>query len=300
MNEDAENATGTTEEATAPEDSGYSSVLEGKGTEPQDSPTGTPEEGEIQPEKPETENDPEITVEIGGKTFSGKQSEILDRLENWSKVAEKEKSLNRDYTQKTQALGEVRKSFESSFGRMPEKQEIAAMGKLYQAYFADEKSAQVIDAILSGSLDQVLGGVQPKPQSSSPQTPEVRALKQEMSSLRAELQRDKELSQKAQSEKTWNSWVEKMVGQKVQISEDIEKGMVPFISAFSQSHSEWDDNKILDEAYRYATIDKLPLKIASNVLVDADKAKKTNPPKITPRATQKSDSEKSYADIFAG
>ena len=306
--EDTEQVAGVTEGATAPEDSSYEDVLSGEGTTPKDGPSGEPDkattdseaEGEKQDEKPAQE-DPDIQLEIGGKFYSGKQSEILELLENHQKLVEKEKSLNRDYTQKTQALAETRKSFEQAFGRMPEPQEIQNLGKLWQAYYENPKAAQMIESILKGNLEALSEATNQNKQTPDAYTQsletKIASLENKLTQFTSSIEQREQAQIEAESKKTWDGWVSKMAGQKVQITEEIDEAMTPFIEALSKKHPDWDDNKVLDEAYRYATIDKQHVKIASKILIDADQAKKNQPPKITPKSTQKSESEKSYAEL---
>ena len=111
-------------------------------------------------------------------------------------------------------------------------------------------------------------------------------------------ERDKSKSN-LEAQRTWKTWSEGK-----EITEDVESTMNPFIGALDQIHPEWDDNKILDEAYRMAKFKLNPdgnaKEIASKVLTEADEARKANPPKITPKSTVKPDSEKSYSELLSG
>ena len=309
MPEDTEQVVETTEASTEAESQGYADVLNDEGTPSPESPSGVKPEEVSSKEQPKeeapSEEDPEITVEIGGKTFTGKQSEILANLENVTKLAEKEKNLLKDYTQKTQAIAAQRKSFEEAFGEIPSPENLKSLGKLYQAYFSDPKAAEIIDAVLAGDVDSLLqGGAQET--ATGTKNPETTALKQQIAALEGKLsefqesiQSQAEKQARGESKKTWDSWVSKRQGaeQGFQITEDIDQAMSPFITALSKQHPDWDDHKILDAAYRHATIDQQPAKIASKILVSADKAK-NNPPKITPKGAQKPESEKGYAELL--
>ena len=106
--------------------------------------------------------------------------------------------------------------------------------------------------------------------------------------------------QKIQNEtsRIWKTWSEGK-----EITEEIESVMNPIISALDKVNPEWDDNKILDEAYRRAKIiidpDGNVKSIASNVLKDAEAARKQNPPKITPKQPEKALSDMKYSELLA-
>jgi hypothetical protein len=331
--EEAETITETTPEGTPDGSQGYGDALKGEGTAPQDSPVGEPKspqgEGEPQGEKPAAQkSDPLISIEIDGKTFTGKQSVIqkyldllpqfegnetalLDALHQAEKLAELKRNYDKGYTQKYQELADQRKSFEESFGRMPEKPELEALGKVYQAYFSDPDLKAAIDAVLSGQpVRNVFAGTpstpgQPQGQVPMGQDAYVRGLEGQIRSLQSELRQfttsftAREEAQKAEAaQRTWTDWVASKEKQGIKISEDIDGAMVPFIHAFRQTHPEWDGSKILDEAYRHATIGQGEKKIAAQILTDAEKAKKGSPPKITPKSGQVPDDSKGYSDIF--
>lgn len=308
-NEDIDPNAGMTGTATAEPSSSYGEILNGEKTTPEDSQKAPEASTSTSPEanKNQTPPDEEVTIEIAGKTFTGKQSELAEVLENhqkfFQKLQEKEKNLERHWNEKYQSGAAIGKSLESAFGRMPKTEEIQSLGKLWNAYFQDEKSRQVIDAILSGTLDQTAGSpAQPDPKS---QNPETSALKQEIASLKSQLeqftnsfQEKEQLKAQSEADRSWKTWVKSKADQKIQVTEDIERQMAPFIKAFIESHPEWEDAQILDRAYEHATMGQNSQKIVNDVLTNADQLKKGNPPKITPKSVRKSDGEKTYADII--
>lgn len=303
MAEQTELLTGTPDPATAAPDSGYGDVFKPSGD--QEAPKVLPSETQKTPSKEVLPSapDPEIVLEIGGKEITGKQSELLHILEDFNRIKEKEKSLNRDYTQKTQVLAEQRKSIEAAFGRMPEPQEIQSLGKLWQAYFSNERARQVIDAVLTDSVDSILQGTSNQG-TQNPQDTYTKGLEQKIHALESKLDQftnsieaREESKVKGESERIWSGWVETQKGKGIEITEDIDTAMAPFIDALSQRYPDWDDSKVLDEAYRHATIDQADSKAAAKILSDADKAKGAKPPRITPKFPERPDSELSYAEL---
>lgn len=295
--EDTEQVVETTEASTEAESQGYADVLNDEGTPSKESPSGEVQE-EVTEEAPALDPDA-IELELEGKKYNGKASDVLNQ------IVEKHKNLLKDYTQKTQAYAAQGKSLEEAFGEIPSKENIQVLGELYKAYWSDPKAAQVIDAVLAGNVDQILQGGTQEPAKGT-QNPETLALKQQVTALERQLsqfqtsiQSQAEMQARNESKKTWDSWLEKRQGadKGFQMTEDIDKSMSPFITALSKQNPDWDDHKILDTAYRHATIDQQPAKIASNILKDAKDAK-NNPPKITPKGTQKPESEKSYAELL--
>jgi len=297
MLEDTEQVSGTPDAATAVEDSSYANVLSAEGTDAEASPVSEPK-AEVDPNvKPEVSDDPEITLKEGLKA---KLSEILE----WQKGH----MMQKDYTQKTQTLAQERKSLEDAFGgKMPNQESIQNIGKLYQAYFSNERAAQVIDAILTGNLDQVLQGAQgqkPDAQSGDPYIKsletKIQGLESKLSQFTSSLEQREQQRMKTESKQIWDGWVAKRqtADKSFAMTDEIDSEMGALIPGIGNRHPDWDDSKILDHAYRLATIDKQPQKIAQQILKDADDAKKGNPPKINSQPGQKSDASKSYSDIL--
>lgn len=315
MPEETEPATGTTEAATAVEDSSYGQIaLEGQAEAPIKPEAGVKAEEETTPEvseQPQTSE--EVILEIGGKEYSIKQADLLDYLANQSKFAdreknltEKEKSLNRDYTQKSQQLAEVRKSFEGAFGRMPQTDEIQALGKVWQAYFKNPQAKQAVDAIINGRFDQISKGASTQEPGKEPD-PYVSQLEAKISELENRLgeftesfTEREEAQRMGEAQKTWQSWADEKSKAGIKITDEIDQAMAPFITALKAKHPDWDSNKILDTAYKHATIDDIEKATATKVLKSADQAKNSTIQRIKPKAPASSDKEKTYKDIFLG
>lgn len=306
MPEDTETAVGTTEEIAAPEASEAEDVLAGQGSAPEKTePSVETEDGTTPPEK--TEDDPEVLLELGGKTFTMKQSEAVALLENATKLSEREKaladkeaSINKFHTQEGQKNAAFRKSVEKAFGRYPEAMELQALGKIWNQYFKNPQVKQTIDGILSGRINVQNGKTQEQGQESQ----YVTQLQQEIAELREQLegfvsstQEERTTQEQSKAKQTWDSWVAGKAKSNIKITEQVEASMVPFIRAIRDANPEMDSTQVLDEAYEHANIKNLKSTVTGNVLKSADKAKKT-PIKITPKQPAKSDQDKSYAAII--
>lgn len=302
MAEDIEPAAGTPEGAATPEDSGYSQILAGEGAAPTPAAEGEEPVSET-PAKPEqTALDPEevLTFEIDGKDVPIKRKDISKLAELSTReqtLTEKEKSLNKDYTTKTQALAETRKSLETAFGRMPEPQELNALGKLWKSYFTNPQVKQAIDGILSGKVGQPQPGQESEIVSSL--KAEIEGLKEELYGFRDSITERETQQAQAQGQRAWNDWVQKKAESGVKITEETEQQMIPFIGAIRHAHQDWDAARILDEALRHASIDSLEQGAVKKALTTADEAKKGKVPKITPKVQAKSDKDMTYAEIMA-
>lgn len=301
--EQIEEPTGTHETATAVEDSSYSKILEGEGSD------ASKPDSSVNPQEtnPEVNQAPEdVILEIGGKEYTVKQAELLEYLTNSSKFAdrekslvEKEKSLNRDYTQKSQQNAEFRKSLETAFGYMPQQQEIQAMGKLVKAYHTSPQVKQTIDSILSGRPISTQPTEQvPQSQLEGELRDEIQALKEQLGTFTNSFQERDRAEKEKQAKATWDGWVAKQAEKGVKVTDEIDAKMTPFIVALKEAHPDKDNQWILDTAYKHATIDDIEKNTAGKVLKAADKAKISNLPKITPKSSAKPDSEKSYAEIL--
>lgn len=302
MAEDIEGQGGATEAPASAEDSTYQQILAGEGTDPQKTVT----EGEAPAQEPAQSEqqalDPEevLTFEIDGKDIPIKRKDIstLAQLsEREAKLVEKEKSLNKDYTSKTQALAETRKSIETAFGRMPEPQEFQALSKLWKSYFDNPQVKQTIDGILSGKVVGTQNQGQESELVNSLQA-EIQQLKEELYGFRDSISERETKQAQAQGEQAWKSWVEKQSASGVKVTDEVEQRMIPFIGAIRNAHQDWDADRILNEAYRHANIDSLEQGAVKKVLTTADDAKRGKVPKITPKAPAKSDKDMTYSEIM--
>lgn len=289
MSEDMEPQIETTEAPTGAESQGYGEILNGQGAEPEVGPSGVPEVTE----EPLTPEDPEFVFREG---FKAKLSEV----EEWKKGYLRQK----DYTQKTQEIGQQRKSLEQAFGKMPQSEELASLGKLYQAYFQNPEVAQAVDAILSGQpLKSIFAnGPQDQAKGSDDYTKSLESTIQNLESRLNQFESSFEEREQSkivgEAQKSYDSWAAEKKKAGIEITQEIDAAMSPFVAAIKQRNPDWDANKILNEAYRHATIDQMPQKIAQEVLGNADSAKKNTAPKITPRAQSVPESSKSYADLM--
>jgi hypothetical protein len=299
MSEDTERVEGTPDAATAVDDSSYASVLTSEGQpEKQQGQDVVDDQNVTTQDQEKPLEDPEFVLKEGLKAK-------LSEIEEWRKGHLR----NKDYTEKTQMLAEQRKSLESAFGgKLPDQESLQNLGKIYQAYFSDPKIAQVIDAVLSGQFDQLIGGEEDKGQQGA-KDPYISNLEHQLQEVRQELRKFTGSYQERETEKlqdqakqTWESWLSKrqQTDKAFKVSEDIDLEMGSLISGIRARHPDWDNSKILDHAYRLATVDQQPQKIAQQILKDADQAKLSSPPKITPKAGKKTDAESSYSDILTG
>lgn len=273
--------------------------------------------GQETPEQPDLETKPEgeaekqdsfnpeeeQLIEFNGKTYTLKGKDFQALLESQSALAEREKSLNRDYTQKTQALARERKSIETAFGRMPEAEEFQALGKVYQAYLSDPKIAQVIDSILAGTFGAV--DSQSSTPSKNPQNQEVSALQREIQSLRSQLsqfvsgnEREKQETAYNEGKRIFDTWRELKTKQGTSVPEEIIDSVLETANVLKRRNPSWDANKALDEALRRETIDQIEKVATQKVISKADQAKKMQAIKITPKSPTKSEADMGYADIF--
>lgn len=258
------------------------------------------------PEKQESVFDPEAEheIEFGGKNYTVKGKDLQAVLENQQALAQREKDLNRDYTQKTQSLARERKSIETAFGRMPEAQEFQALGKLYQSYLADPKVAQVVDAIIQGvPLESILG--QAQAQGKSSQNPEVTSLQREISALKGQLSQFVSTSEQKEQEASYNegkrlfdTWKGSKESSGTKVPEEIIDAVLETASILRRRNPSWDTNKALDEALKRETVDQIQKTTTKQVFAKADNAKKMPGIKITPKAPAKSDANSGYAQIF--
>lgn len=300
--EDVTQDTGTPDDVTTTEDSVPDETLA-----PEISDQEISEE-QVSPEEQDETHvfDPEAeqVIEFNGKTYTVKGSELQNILESHQALAERERNQNRDYTQKTQALAEERKSIEQAFGgRMPEPQEMQAMGKLFNAYFQDEQVAKVVNAIIEGQpLEQVMSA-QPA-QGEGPLSPEVSALSQEIRGLKAQLnqfvsgtEQEKQNQQYAEGKRIFDSWMQGKAQKGESVDETIIDSVLETAKILLRRNPSMDKQKALDEAYRRETIDQVQQDATKKVLVKADQAKKQKAIKITPKAPVKQE-DSSYATIF--
>lgn len=312
MPEDIEDVPVATETTPVESDSGYSDILEGQAEAPIKPEASVKAEDETTPEVNKAPaEDPEVILEIGGKEFTMKQSEAVQVLENHAKIAErekalteKEKSLNRDYTQKSQQVAEFRKSFESAFGRVPEKNEIQALGKVWKSYFSNPQAKQAIDAIITGRFDAIKGaatqGTDKQADAYTSQLEQkIFELEEKLNGFTSSLEERDNQMVESEARKITTSWVAEKAKAGIKVDDEfIKSEMEPLFQAIRFKNPDWTGHQILERAYKLATIDNLEKTVAGNVLKSADKAKVGTIPRITPKSSAKPDSQKSYADIY--
>jgi len=219
-----------------------------------------------------------------------KQADILA----WEKSHQNFKRIEADYTKKTQSLAQQRRSFEQAFGRFPEPGELQALGKIFRSY-SDPKYQKYIDAILSGKIDELNG------QSSNPQNPleqKIAQLESMISQFTNSYQERQDNEARVQGKKDWESWTSAMKAKGVEITEEIDTAMIPFIRLYKSEESEMTNAEILDKAYEHATIHQSRQKAIKEVLDQSGKAGKTGTIPINPKLPKKPDSEKSYSEIW--
>ena len=294
MSEDIEPETGTPEVSTETQDSGYGDILKGDGVTPQDDSSVQPEVQEPEAGQQLETTDPEIVLREGLKAK-------LSEIEEWQKGYLRQK----DYTQKTQEIAQQRKSFEQAFGKLPQSQELANLGKLYQQYFKSPDVKAAIDAVLAGkNLREIFAGDNQTPK--QPQDVYVQTLEAKIQELESKLdhfstsfeEREQERGV-SEAQKVFESWkADKKSKANVDVTEEIDAEMAYFIPSIKQKHPDWDANKILDEAYRHATIDQQGQRIASQVVQNAETLKTKPAPKINSKAPLIPEDKKGYAEIF--
>lgn len=231
----------------------------------------------------------EVEIEIGGKKFVMPEKDAIEILENRHKLTEKEKQLNRDYTQKTQAIAEQRKSFEKAFGRMPEQVEIDALGRLYQSYFTNAKARELVDQILTGKLQQ---------QPVDPLDSKFQNLEERVFGTVQQILEQRETSQRAQEGlRIFQNWAADKAKQGTEITATQQSQIEAYIPTLRAQFPKWNANQILDRAFSIVNLDNLQKDAVNKVFTSADKAK-TSVPKIKPSQPQKLDGDKGYRDIF--
>lgn len=235
--------------------------------------------------------DPEFELPGNRKV---KQSELLA----WEKSHQNSKRMEADYTQKTQTLAQQRKSFEQVFGRFPEQGELQALGKIYKSY-SDPKYQKIIDAILNDKVDELFANPGQTKTPIENQLAEHRAELAELKKFRQEREEREENDRIAQGERVWKGWVSGMKTKGIEITEEIDSGMVPFIRALSDAYPDMEKQEILDKAYEHATIGQSNQKAIKQVLDQSGKAGKTGTTPITSKVGKKPDSEMSYSEIMA-
>lgn len=290
-----------TPEATAQGNQGYAEALKVEGSPTQEAPVVKTEVTEDpNAQKANALPDPEFDLGDGTKL---KLSEI--------KELQAGNLRQQDYTKKTQELAPLKKSIVGVYGdKLPDLQtfqaEMANFASLRKAYLEKPQVKQVVDAIISGQdFSKMLNG-QPEGQLNQTNlSPETQALKQELEALKQQLSgftetqtRQAEARIRQEVDGIWNGWVDKMAKSGVQITQEINTSMAPFIDALTQAHPDWDDSKVLDMAHRHATIGDVTKQVTSQVLQQADKAKNQTPAKINPKVGTKPDKDKSYSEIM--
>ena len=303
MQEDTETQDGAGVPAAADTNSESENVLAGQGAE---AGSSAPEGSQDKETKPTFNLDEEVEFEAAGKQYRKKLGDIVKLFESDQALTEKEKaflekekSLNRDYTQKSQTIAQFRKDVESNFGRFPEKQELQALGKLWKAYFQDGQARQAIDQILSGgTVGSVEGG-------RGNVDPYIRQLEQKIAQLEerhngfaSSIEEREQQARSAEGQRIWSGWVKSKEAQGIKITPELDNSMAPFVSALRQANPDLTNEQILDAAYKHATIDQLKQDATNQALVSADKAKKQGMIRISPKGGAKSDKETSYREMF--
>lgn len=262
----------------------------------------TADEVQADSQKPNFNPDEEVEIELGGKKFVKKQGEILELLEKnqglserEQKLSQLEKHLNRDYTQKTQQIAEFRKSLESSFGTVPDNEELKALGKVYKEYMRNPQAKAVID--------QILGGVVPTQgkldANSMAMQSKIAELEEKLLGFTSSMEEEKAQASQAQAKSSWDKWANEKAKSGVKITEEVDTEMSFFIPAIRQRNPDWDNDRILNEAYAIATRGQADQKAVKKVLMSVDEAKKRGVLKITPKAPVKAVKDQSYAELVS-
>ena len=250
--------------------------------------------------------DEEVDFQVGDKTFTRKVGDLIKLLENEQALTEREKAIlkakesqDRDYTQKSQANAQFRKALESTFERMPEQNELKALGQLWKSYFSNPQARQAIDGILSGQIS-----VDSQKSGESKRDPYVLQLEQKIFDLEERLggfttsiEEREQQARVQEAQKTFGTWAKSKEAQGIKITEEIDKAMAPFVAALKQANPDATPESILDLAYKHATIDQTKSTAANDVLVSADKAKKQGIIRVTPKGGSKPDAQMGYKDI---
>jgi hypothetical protein len=305
MLEDTEEQLGQVDDATADATPAGTTELAGEGAE---TTNAAPEGGteDLTKAPPAVNLDEEVQFEVAGKSYTMKQAQIVEALEKAHAIAErekslteKEKSMNRDYSQKSQANAQFRKSVETTFGRFPEQSELQALGKLWKSYFSNPQAKQLIDQVLTGQLTAANGSGQ------NARDPYVQALEQQIAELKEQvggvtssIEERETSARNAENQRIWSTWSKSKDSQGIKITEEVDRKMAPFVSALRQAMPDATPEQILDEAYKHATIDQLKENVAKQTLVSADKAKKLGVIKITPKGGQANDASKTYKQML--
>lgn len=263
----------------------------------------TADEVQADSQKPDFNPDEEVEIELGGKKFLKKQGEILELLEKnqgllerEQQLSQKEKNLMRDYTQKTQQVAEFRKSLESNFGRIPQADELQALGKVYKEYLRNPEAKAAIDQILSGGVPTQGGKVDAH---TNALQREIADLRDQLQGFTSSIQEKESLQAESQAKSSWDQWATEKAKSGIKITEEIDTEMGYFIPAIKQRNPDWDNGRILNEAYAIATRGQADQKAVKKVLQSVDQAKKTGVLKITPKAPAKSGKDQSYADLVS-
>jgi hypothetical protein len=304
MEEETDIATMQAQEATASETTEATNELAGKDTSAIKDESGDSQE-KATTQAPNLEE--EVEFEAGGKTFKRKLGDIVKLFESDEALSkrekaflEREKSLNRDYTQKSSVNANFRKEVETTFGRFPEREELKALGKLWNSYFKDPQAKQLIDQVLTGQF-QVGNG-----QDRSKVDPYVQQLEQKIAQLEerqngfvSSFEERQNQTTQAENLRIWSTWTKAQESKGIKITEEVDREMAPFVRAIRQARPDLEPGQVLNEAYKHATIDQLKQTTAKETLVSADKAKKQGMIRITPKGGTSSDTNKSYKEIFA-
>jgi len=218
-----------------------------------------------------------------------------------------------DYTRKTQELAKQRQEFEESKAKedeswgevKPDENSMAAFRGLWDVFqfgspdLKGKINAFMQDVSLMASGKNPVGPLAQAETGKPVDSAETLALKRELAELRRDMNKGKTLAeQKAeaegrqQAEKDWQSWKsQKETSEKVRITEEVEKAMVPYLLALRES--DMDAASKCDRAYKLASAD-LGLdgkKAVKEVFASAEDAKKRSSLPPTSKASSAQEPE---------
>lgn len=293
----------TTPETLEGQELGTEKPVQADGTEKVETEK-TAEEVKADSEKPNFNPDEEVEIEIGGKKYVMKQGDVMNLLEKnqglsekEQQLSQKEKQLMRDYTQKTQAVAEFRKSLQTNFGTIPDAGELQALGKVYKAYQTNPAAKLAIDQILSGGAPTTKGaeGNDALSQAMS----KIAELEEKLNGFTTSIQERESQKAELEAKATWDKWAAEKAKSGVKITDEVDTEMSYFIPAIRQRNPDWDNSRVLNEAYEIATRGQTKQQAKKEVLLSVDEAKKRGILKITPKAPVKSGKDQSYAEIVS-
>lgn len=296
----------TTPETLEGQELGTEKPVQAEGTE-QVETEKTAEEVQAEAGQPNFNPDEEIEIELNGKKYVMKQGEVMNLLEKnqglsekEQQLSQKEKQLMRDYTQKTQEVAGIRKSFEANFGVMPDPEELKALGKVYKEYGRNPAAKAAIDQILSGGIVPTTatekGAANPQLNQA---LQEIANLKEQLEGFTSSIQERESQQEMAANKSVWEKWEAEKAKSGIKITQEIDTAMTPWVKAIRNAQPDWDKARVLEEAYAMATRGQTEQKAVKKVLLSVDEAKKRGVLKITPKTPAKSVKDQSYAEIVS-